>query len=159
MNNYIWKVNSLTKITGGCMKYSLFFPFLSFSCFSYTEGFWVWVHHQTAPRAIPTGGMEVPDSEWPRSVQELQSWSLYSLNQSHRACVSHSAVSNSLWPPWTVTHQAPLSMEFSRQEYWSGLPFPSSEDLPDPGTGPRFPPLQVFAVCTTREAQISASIP
>ncbi|CAI9157934.1 unnamed protein product [Rangifer tarandus platyrhynchus] len=36
--------------------------------------------------------------------------------------------------PWTVAHQAPLFMEFSRQEYWSGLPFPPSGDLPDPGT-------------------------
>ena len=36
--------------------------------------------------------------------------------------------------PWTVSHQAPLSMEFSRQEYWSGLPFPSPGDLPDPAT-------------------------
>ena len=35
--------------------------------------------------------------------------------------------------PWTVAHQAPLSMEFSRQEYWSGLPFPSPGHLPDPG--------------------------
>ena len=35
--------------------------------------------------------------------------------------------------PWTVAHEAPLSMEFSRQEYWSGLPFPSPGDLPDPG--------------------------
>ena len=34
---------------------------------------------------------------------------------------------------WTVAHQAPLSMGFSRQEYWSGLPFPSPGDLPDPG--------------------------
>ena len=34
--------------------------------------------------------------------------------------------------PWTVAPQAPLSMEFSRQEYWSGLPFPALEDLPDP---------------------------
>ena len=34
--------------------------------------------------------------------------------------------------PWAVTHQAPLSMEFPRQEYWSGLPFPSSRDLPHP---------------------------
>ena len=34
---------------------------------------------------------------------------------------------------WTVAHQVPLSMGFSRQEYWSGLPFPPSEDLPDPG--------------------------
>ena len=39
--------------------------------------------------------------------------------------------------PWTVTHQAPLSMEFSRQEYWSGLPFPSPGDLPDPGIEPK----------------------
>ena len=35
--------------------------------------------------------------------------------------------------PWTVAYQAPLSMGFSRQEYWSGLPFPSSGDLPNPG--------------------------
>ena len=39
--------------------------------------------------------------------------------------------------PWTVVQQAPLSMEFSRQEHWSGLPFPSPEDLPDPGIKPR----------------------
>ena len=44
--------------------------------------------------------------------------------------------------PWTVAHQAPLSMEFSRQEYWSGLPFPIPRDLQDPGIGPRFPALQ-----------------
>ena len=44
--------------------------------------------------------------------------------------------------PWTVAHQAPLSMEFSRQEYWSGLPFPSPGDLPDPGIEPRSPTLQ-----------------
>ena len=44
--------------------------------------------------------------------------------------------------PWTVAHQAPPSMGFSRQEYWSGLPFPSSEDLPDPGIKPRSPALQ-----------------
>ena len=43
---------------------------------------------------------------------------------------------------WTVAHQTPLSMGFSRQEYWSGLPFPSPGDLPDPGIEPRFPALQ-----------------
>ena len=42
---------------------------------------------------------------------------------------------------WTVSHQAPLSMGFSRQEYWSGLPFPSPGDLPDPGIKPSFPAL------------------
>ena len=42
---------------------------------------------------------------------------------------------------WTVAHQAPLSMGFSRQEYWSGLPFPTPGDLPDPGIKPMFPAL------------------
>ena len=44
--------------------------------------------------------------------------------------------------PWTVAHQASLSVGFSRQEYWSGLPFPSPGDLPNPGTEPRSPTLQ-----------------
>ena len=45
---------------------------------------------------------------------------------------------------WTVTHQAPLSMGFSRQEYWSGLPFPSKPDLPDPGFEPVSPVSPAF---------------
>ena len=44
--------------------------------------------------------------------------------------------------PWTVAHQAPPSMEFSRQEYWSGLPFPSPGDLLDPGIKPGSPTLR-----------------
>ena len=44
--------------------------------------------------------------------------------------------------PWTVAHQAPPSMEFSRQEYWNGLLFPSPGDLPDPGIEPGSPTLQ-----------------
>ena len=44
--------------------------------------------------------------------------------------------------PWTVACQAPLSMGFSRQEYWTGLPFPSPGDLPDPGIEPGSPALQ-----------------
>ena len=44
--------------------------------------------------------------------------------------------------PWTVAYQAPPSMGFSRQECWSGLPFPSPGDLPDPGIKPRSPALQ-----------------
>ena len=46
---------------------------------------------------------------------------------------------------WTVAYQAPPSMEFSRQEYWSRLPFPSPGDLPDPGIEPRSPTLQADA--------------
>ena len=47
---------------------------------------------------------------------------------------------------WTVAYQALLSMGFSRQEYWSGLPFPSPGDLPDPGIEPRSPTLQADAL-------------
>ena len=42
---------------------------------------------------------------------------------------------------WTIAYQAPLSMGFSRQKYWSGFPFPSPGDLPDPGIEPGFPAL------------------
>ena len=62
--------------------------------------------------------------------------------------------------PWTVACQAPLSMEFPRQEYWSGLPFPSPRDLPDPGIkmvshiAGRF-----FTIWAIREAQSSLSPP
>ena len=48
--------------------------------------------------------------------------------------------------PWTVAHQAPPSMGFSREEYWSGLPFPSPGDLPNPGIEPRSPALQAVAL-------------
>ena len=47
---------------------------------------------------------------------------------------------------WPVAYQASLCMGFSRQENWSGLPFPSPGDLPDPGIEPRFPTLQVDAL-------------
>ena len=43
--------------------------------------------------------------------------------------------------PWTVAHQSPLSMGFPKQEYWSGLSFPSPGDLPNPGTEPVSPAL------------------
>ena len=48
--------------------------------------------------------------------------------------------------PWTAAHQAPLSMRFSRQGYWTGLPFPSPGDLPDPGIEPGSPALQADAL-------------
>ena len=55
--------------------------------------------------------------------------------------------------PWTIAHQTPLSIEFSRQEYWSGLPFPSPRDLPHLGIKPTSPMLaEVLYSCTTWEA-------
>ena len=50
--------------------------------------------------------------------------------------------------PRTVAHQVSLSMGFSRQEYWSGLPFSSPENLPDPGIEPRSPKLQADSLLT-----------
>ena len=61
-------------------------------------------------------------------------------------CVlSCSVVSHSSVTPWTVARQAPLSMGFPRQEYWSGLPFPSSRDFPDPGFKPTSLPFPTLA--------------
>ena len=57
--------------------------------------------------------------------------------------------------PWTVAHQAPLSMGFSWQEYWSGLPFPPPGDLPGPGIEPATPALEEVRYLnqrTTRDA-------
>ena len=48
--------------------------------------------------------------------------------------------------PWTVSYQAPPSVGFSRQEYWSGMPFPSPGHLPSPGIEPRSPALQAYAL-------------
>ena len=52
---------------------------------------------------------------------------------------SCSVMFDSLVTPWTVAHQASLSMGFSRQEYWSGLPFPPPGGFTDPGIKPEFP--------------------
>ena len=58
-------------------------------------------------------------------------------------CVlSHSVMSDSFVTPWTVAHQDPLSVGFSRQEYWSELLFPSPGNLPDPGIKPKPSALQ-----------------
>ena len=56
--------------------------------------------------------------------------------EKHVCLLSHFSCVRLFVTLWTVACQAPLSMEFSRQEYWSGQPFPSPGDLPDPGTGP-----------------------
>ena len=61
----------------------------------------------------------------------------------HACMLSWLVVSDSLWP---LAHKAPLSMKFARQEYWSGLPFPSPGDLPDPGIEPAPPALYRFFI-------------
>ena len=77
-------------------------------------------------------------------------------------CVSLSVVSNSAIL-WTVAHQAPLSMGFSKQEYWDGFPCPLSGDLPDPRIEPvslTFPALtnEFFTTSTTLEAPFNLKV-
>ena len=60
---------------------------------------------------------------------------------------------------WTLAHQAPLSMGFSRQEYWSGLPFPSPGDLPNPRIKPRSPVLQVILYCLSYQGSATPPTP
>ena len=67
-------------------------------------------------------------------------------------------MSNSFSTPWTVACQAPLSMGFSRQEYWSGLPFPSPGDLPDPGIEPGTPALQADSLPLSHQGSPCLSI-
>ena len=59
--------------------------------------------------------------------------------------------------PWTAAHQAPLSLEFSRQEYWRGLPFPSPGDIPDSGIEPRSPILQADSLLSEPPGHISSA--
>ena len=60
--------------------------------------------------------------------------------------------------PWTVAYQAPLSIEFYRQEYWSGLPCPPPGDLPDPEIQPGFPTLQSILYCWTSHCKSHSSL-
>ena len=55
--------------------------------------------------------------------------------------------------PWTVACQAPLSMGFSKQEYWSGLPFPSPGNLSNPAIEPRSPALQADSLLTEQQGK------
>ena len=61
--------------------------------------------------------------------------------------------------PWTVAYQAPPSMGFSRQEYWSGLPFPSPGDLPNPGIEPRSPTLAADALTSEPPGKPYSKVP
>ena len=64
-------------------------------------------------------------------------------------------MSDSFVTPWTVVRQAPLSLGFPRQEYWSGLPLPSPGDLPDPGIEPGSPALEANALTSEQGSKSS----
>ena len=61
--------------------------------------------------------------------------------------------------PWTVAHQAPLSMGFPREEHWNGLPFPSPGDLPAPGIEPASPSLQADSLLLSHQGSILLALP
>ena len=71
---------------------------------------------------------------------------------------SHLVVSDSFVSPWTVALQAPLFMEFSSQEYWSGLPFPSPGNLPNPGIEPTSPALQVDSLLLSHQGSLTKTV-
>ena len=71
------------------------------------------------------------EGKFSRDIQEKISERVYKRKVRVRMLVAQSCLT--FVTPWTVGHQAPLSMGFPRQEYWSGLPFPSHGALPDPG--------------------------
>ena len=60
--------------------------------------------------------------------------------------------------PWTVAHQAPVSMGFSREEYWKGVPFTPPGDLPNPGIEPRAPSLQAHSLAAEPQGKPSTRI-
>ena len=112
-------------------------------------------------RAIPCGGpaaeaalpdsslcLRSPFSPWMREcfcriVEAVRSkCGILALRLSQRFVIYCCSVMSDSAASWTVARQAPLSMGFSRQEYWSGLPFPSPGDLPNPGIEPISPALQ-----------------
>ena len=94
----------------------------------------------------PPGDLPDPGIELRSPMSPALHAACSSLSHKKRLKWSRSVVSDSLWPPWTVAQQASPSMGFSRQEYWTGLPFPSPGDLPDPGIEPRSPTLEVDAL-------------
>ena len=84
----------------------------------------------------------IPISEHIVGSREKKSPLLKCTHRFMHMCMHSSSVMFNSATPWTVARQAPLSMGFSRQAYWSGLPFPTAEDLLNPGIEPGSPALQ-----------------
>ena len=97
------------------------------------------VPFSSCPQSLPASGSFL--------MSQLFAWGGQSIGVSAsayviRCCMLAAQSCLTLCTPWTVAHQAPLSVEFSRQEYWGGLPFPSPVHLPNPGIEPESPTLQ-----------------
>ena len=125
-----WKMMNLTYSLSLVTTTVLFFvcPHISVIClmhilFSRKNSYWGYMC--LTAKAVKIIILNTYDSK--TCEQSWSQWSVYAQLLSHVRLFG---------TPWTVAHQAPLSMEFSRQEYWSGLPFYSPGDLPDPGIEP-----------------------
>ena len=115
------------------------------------QAFW-WVHfivisvcHPAVHRhwLLHKGEAQVREQVQMKTRHRIRIWSLSSVVKVKVKLLSHVRL---FVTPWTVAYQASPSMGFSRQEYWSGLPFPSPVDLPDPGIKPGSPALQADAL-------------
>ena len=77
---------------------------------------------------------------------------------SHHSCCLVAVMSDSFVIPWTVAHQAPQSLGFPRQEYWSELPFASPGTLPNPGMEPMFPALQADSLPLSHQGNLVSQL-
>ena len=104
-------------------------------------------HNYTYPSSVPTYMSSALSHQ---TLTENMTVLGVSKERTNRVCIYMKVKSLSrvqlFATPWTVAYQAPPSMGFSRQEYWSGLPFPSPKDLPDPGIEPGSPAFQADAL-------------
>ena len=132
------------------------------------QKYWSWAaRDQTVSLASPALASRffTTGATWEAPAESLQNWSeTYSLYSSKKLLAKNSASTYVCYSlshvllfaiPWTVARQVSLFMEFSRQEYWSGLPFPSPGDLPNPGIEPGSSALRADSLSS--EPPISAS--
>ena len=132
MWSLVWnKESSLTLVLGGSICTTLENNLSLFCTYSTTQQSHSWIHSRETYLCTGKVGNDVQVGRTEPSASCPSKWKHQLLS-----CV---------WlfvTPWTIAHQAPLSMGFSRQYYWSRLPFLSPGRLPDPGVEPLFPTLQ-----------------
>ena len=117
-------------ITSPCLLYNC-----KFVSFDHLHSFPSSLHPKSCCWQTPICSLNLWVQFFSDIIYQVGSYSLY-LSLRLSKCVRVISCFSGVWlfeTPRTVAHQVPLSIEFSRQEYWSGLPFPPSGDLPDPG--------------------------
>ena len=134
----VLKPKLVSELTGGPLKASITGLHLSF----WFHKSWLGLEKSaflTSPQVIPLPLVQGPH------LENNKTNSSFPKTHCCQCLVAKSC--QTLVNVWTVACQAPLSMGFTKQEYWSGLPFPFPWDLPDPGIKPRPPAWQVDCLC------------